>query len=389
MESTIYATLEQSIRDALSQAVSEKAHRRYLGIAHEQLSERLSELYGGAEVLLASSGTASLEIGLRALGIGEGDRVLLSAYDYPGNAWAIERVGARPVLVDTEATGWRLDQQRLIEAIERTPGCRALIASHVHGQTQDARQLLETCTRRGIALIEDCCQAIAARRDSRQVGTWGRFATLSFGGGKLLSAGRGGALLTTDPALMQRCKIAAGAGSGPYAMSELQARVVVAQLPWLPTILETCQQYFREFSAALTQSLAPHGLPVTIPYTSEPHPSFYQAGLHLPVTITVHDQHEASALLKAYRQHVIRDLRAAGIPVGPGFDGLHRRSHRRCDKPVPLIHSQARAEGTFVLHHELAIQGEWPAVAVGELMAHHFLGHATKEIRPLLGPSPS
>ncbi|RMF44658.1 MAG: aminotransferase class V-fold PLP-dependent enzyme, partial [Planctomycetota bacterium] len=187
--------VDDAIRTAAEAAIAGGAHRRYVGEYSARLAEQVASLVGGGHALLCCSASAALEIALRGLGVGQGQRVLMAAYDYPGNAWAVERVGARPVLVDVQRDGWNLDTGSLLAAIERCSDAKVLIASHLHGQTQDTDALHAICQKNRLVLIEDCCQAIGARRpSSRLVGSMGDLATLSFGGGKQLTAGRGGAL---------------------------------------------------------------------------------------------------------------------------------------------------------------------------------------------------
>lgn len=367
-----------SLRDRIQAATVKAAHRvvesgdyrLYSGQHCEQLSEQICQLCGSAESLLTSSGTAAVELALRSAGVGSGDRVLISAYDYPGNFWAIERVGARPVLLDTEQAGWRIDCTRLPE-LGGGP-FRAMIASHLHGQLQPLSELRLWCEAAGAVLLEDACQAVGARVDGKPAGSVGHVGVISFGGGKVLSAGRGGALVTSDAGIAQRARIAAGSGSGPYSLSELQAAVVVAQLPWLTEINQLCRGFFAELAACLYGHLPAHlsdtsrtnlsaaasgcvladasaGPQIETPYLAQSaHAAFYQAGLLI---------NRLQALVEPPPNPVERlaeRLRNAGVPVGAGFAGFHRRSQRRCDVAQTLIHAPRIAATTLTIHHSAA-----------------------------------
>src|SRR5262249_53595042 len=150
------------------------------------------------------SGTFAIEIALRALKIGPGDAVLLGAYDYPGNFLCIHAVGATPVLVDVDAGNWNFSLDSLADAVG--PRTRALVASHVHGGGGPMRDLCDCAAARGLKVIEDAAQAPGALVQGRRAGTWGDVGVLSFGGSKLLTAGRGGALLTRHPDVYQRIR---------------------------------------------------------------------------------------------------------------------------------------------------------------------------------------
>ncbi len=179
---------------------------------------------------------------LRACRLQPGDEVLLSAYDYPGNFTAVENCGGRPALVDVGPKSWNLSFESLAETY--TPACKALIVSHLHGQLQDMPALQAWCRERNLFLIQDACQAIGATIADDPLGKWADATILSFGGSKTLSAGRGGAWCASDNSLAQHARVAAGVGSGAYEMSELQAAMILAQLPFLDRITAHCRTYF-------------------------------------------------------------------------------------------------------------------------------------------------
>ncbi|MEZ6153102.1 MAG: aminotransferase class V-fold PLP-dependent enzyme [Pirellulaceae bacterium] len=329
--------INASVHDAVAQAVADDGYRRYSGSHCERLSVELAQRFLASDVLLCSSGTAALEVALRAAGVGPGDEVLLSAYDYPGNFWAIERVGAKPLLVDVEPDGWCISAERLTQAWEDSPApvLKAMVVSHLHGQLQDMIALRSWCEKHALILIEDACQAVGASQDGKPVGSLSHASILSFGGGKVLSSGRGGALLTADATFAQRARVCAGAGSGPYALSELQAVVVAAQLPWLNAINEQCRLYFTQLADSLQK------LPgVSCPYVNHlPHTSFYQGGL-----------------LSDFQFAMIETLTAAGFPAGVGFPGFHRRSDRRCRRWQPLQNTASVAARTVTIHYAAALE---------------------------------
>src|SRR5262249_55040345 len=141
-----------------------------------------------------ASGTLAVELALRALRVGPGDEVVLAGYDYGGNFLSVHAVGAVPVLADVEPGGARLDARRGGEALG--PATRAVIASQLHGGLADMAALAEACAARGVAVVEDAAQGPGATVQGRPAGAWGDLGVFSFGGSKLLAAGRGGALVT-------------------------------------------------------------------------------------------------------------------------------------------------------------------------------------------------
>src|SRR5207249_1402140 len=110
-----------------------------------------------------ASGTLAVEMALRALKIGAGDEVILSAYDYPGNFLTVHAVGARPALVDVEPCNWNLDPSLLQGAT--TPATRAILVSHLHGGMVPMREVRSFADAHGLQLVEDAAQAPGAMVD--------------------------------------------------------------------------------------------------------------------------------------------------------------------------------------------------------------------------------
>lgn len=372
----LYNDIRECIQEAVAQLLSIGDWRRYEGKHTQALAEQLSPVMGQRFVQLASSGTAALEIILRGAGIKAGDEVLLSAYDYPGNFWAIERAGARPVLIDTLPACWSLDQTVLSAAYQ--PTCKALVASHLHGELQSLSSLRAWCDEHQMLLIEDACQAIGAKHVGSRApaGSLGHAAIISFGGGKVLSCGRGGAWGTSNDLLAQRARIAAGAGSGPYGLSEIQAAIVLAQLPWLDAINRRCHEYFRAVNVQLASAKCIWKCASGVAPDSDSSTSgFYQAGWLLPSVYAGRaepgDQSPVLELVKCLRNSVHQDLDFSSptsqtevdtnIPFGIGFPGFHRRSSRRCRLSNSLTNAAIAAERTVVLHHSVALAERFSA----------------------------
>lgn len=346
--------LQQQINEAVVQAVvalvASGEFRTYASAASERLVAELQHLLAVDGVLLTSSGTAALEIALRAAGVSADDEVLLAGYDYPGNFWAVERVGARPVLVDLEPQSWRMDLSQLEQAVtDNGSRIKAVVCSHLHGQLQDIHSARNLCERRGITLIEDACQAIGALANGGRAGTAAQVGIFSFGGGKVLSAGRGGALASADVALLQRARVAAGGGSGPYGLSEVQAAIVLAQLPWLEQVNQYCWQYFSELDEAL-ESRATEAFVGSMRANLESR-AIYQAGwLSSCQTNALTDESP-----ETIRDNWVACLNQSGLPAGKGFAGFHRRSSRRCRRLSDLVHTADVAARTLTLPHRLAL----------------------------------
>jgi len=152
------------------------------------------------------SGTSALELGLRALGIGAGDEVLVPANSFIASALAVSFTGATPVFVDVDPATYNIDVQQLAQHI--TPRTKAIMPVHLYGQPAEMDAITEVAERYGLFVIEDACQAHGARYKGRRVGSIGHVAAFSFYPGKNLGAyGDGGALVTNDPQIADRARM--------------------------------------------------------------------------------------------------------------------------------------------------------------------------------------
>ncbi len=168
---------------------------------------------------------------MRALKVGSGNEVVLAAYDYGGNFLSVHAVGALPVLIDVAPHNSNLDPARLAAAFG--PATKAVIVSHLHGGLVPMAAVLDECRQRGIKVVEDAAQAPGAVVQGRPAGSWGDVGVLSFGGSKLLTAGRGGVILTPHADVLQRARLAQHRGNVVCPLSELQAAALLPQLETL------------------------------------------------------------------------------------------------------------------------------------------------------------
>lgn len=152
------------------------------------------------------SGTSALELGLRALDVGEGDEVLVPTNSFIASALAVSSAGAKPVFVDVDPITYNIDVNQL--ELHITPRTRAMMPVHLFGQPAEMDAIMEVADRYGLFVIEDACQAHGARYGRRRVGSIGHVGAFSFYPGKNLGAyGDGGALVTNDPQIADRVQM--------------------------------------------------------------------------------------------------------------------------------------------------------------------------------------
>jgi dTDP-3-amino-3,4,6-trideoxy-alpha-D-glucose transaminase len=170
-----------------------------------------------------SSGTAALELALRGLEIGSGDEVIVPTNSFIATAEAVSAAGARPVLVDVDEETALITAEIVAAAI--TSHTRCVIPVHLYGRTVEMEPLLELCRQRGVAVIEDACQAHGARYRGRPVGSLGDAGCFSFYPTKNLGAwGDGGAVVTGDPGLADRLRLLRSHGEGARHHHQMPAR---------------------------------------------------------------------------------------------------------------------------------------------------------------------
>jgi dTDP-4-amino-4,6-dideoxygalactose transaminase len=199
------------MRRALAESVDAAVRRvlesgwYILGPEVEAFEHAFAAYHGGGGAVGVANGTDAIELALRAAGIGPGDEVITVAHTAVATVCAVERAGARPVLVDIDPATYTIDPAAARAAI--TGRTRALLPVHLYGHPAEMDALTALAARHGLLLVEDCAQAHGARYKGRPVGTFGQLAAFSFYPTKNLGAyGDGGAVLTSDPALADRLR---------------------------------------------------------------------------------------------------------------------------------------------------------------------------------------
>ena len=163
----------------------------------EAFERAVAAAVGTVDAVAVSSGTAALHLALLALGVSEGDEVVVPAYTFPATGNAVALCGARPVLVDVDPGTFLLRPELVAEAM--TPRTRAVIPVHLFGRPVDW-EALQTAVTQEVVLLEDAAGALGARYRGTPCGALGIAGCLSFHPRKIVTTGEGGAVTTDDPA---------------------------------------------------------------------------------------------------------------------------------------------------------------------------------------------
>lgn len=344
------------VQQALQQSYHDGTWGHYHGPKVQELETCLAGFHQVDHALTCSSGTVAVTIALRGLHLPAESEVLLGAYDFPGNFRAIQEAGLRPVLVDIDPATWSIDPVQIERAC--SPRTVAMIVSHLHGGVAPMPEVMESAARRGLKVVEDACQAPGALIGDRRIGGWGDVGVVSFGGSKLLTAGRGGAVLTNRPEVMQRAKIYCERGNHAFPLSELQAAVLLPQLKKLPehnVRRAAAIHQLRQSLADLESDLSP----VACDF-ERTLPSFYK-----------HAWRCIGPRGEVLRRNLLTAAEALNLPLGEGFRGFTKRPASQCRQAGPLTHSTEAAKRTVVLHHPILMHGE-PAIKL--------LGHSIRAV---------
>jgi dTDP-4-amino-4,6-dideoxygalactose transaminase len=190
-----YASIRPEIDAAIQSVIARSAF--IMGSDVRDFEARFAEYCTASFAVGVASGTAALELTLRAYGISAGDEVITSAHTFIATAEAISAVGARPVFVEIDPRTYNLAPDAVAAAL--TPSTRALIPVHIYGQPADMDRLMHIAQVYNLTVIEDAAQAHGATWRGRRVGALGHAACFSFYPGKNLGAyGDAGAVTTDD-----------------------------------------------------------------------------------------------------------------------------------------------------------------------------------------------
>ncbi|MHC4228766.1 MAG: DegT/DnrJ/EryC1/StrS family aminotransferase [Planctomycetota bacterium] len=228
----------------------------YNGPKELEFNKAFAEFTGAEYALSVANGTVSLQLALEACGIGLGDEVIVPGLTWQATAAAALDVNAVPILVDVSEDNWCIDPDAVEEAI--TPRTRAIIPVHLYGGFADMDAVMEVAGRHNLRVIEDCAHKHGGEWKGKKVGSIGDAGSFSFQLSKLMTAGEGGALTTSDSQLFEKLDALRNCGrrpeseqcgdkgaghygsegdfiqSGNYRITDFQAAVLIESLKRLP-----------------------------------------------------------------------------------------------------------------------------------------------------------
>jgi dTDP-4-amino-4,6-dideoxygalactose transaminase len=253
-------SVAQDIHMAIDRVLSSGQY--ILGQELESFEAEFASYCGVDHCVGVGNGTDALELALRALDVGQGDRVVTVANAGMYSTVAIKAVGALPLYVDVDPVTMNMDSKALTAAM--SGNIRAVIVTHLYGRMAEIPDLMTVASAAGVPVVEDCAQAHGAHLSGKRAGAWGNLGCFSFYPTKNLGAlGDAGGLITTDPELAGRLRMlrqygweakyrSVLSGGRNSRLDELQAAVLRAKLPYL----ESWNEQRRETAKAYAEGLA-------------------------------------------------------------------------------------------------------------------------------------
>lgn len=353
-------TLHAEVQEALDAAVLRVARSGYyiLGPEVEAFEAEFARYVGAQQALGVANGLDALVLGLRAMGVGPGDEVIVPSNTYIATWLAVSQCGAVPVPVEPDAATHNIDPGAIAAAI--TDRTRVILPVHLYGQPADMDRIHALAQAHGLRVLEDAAQAHGATYKGRRIGSTGT-ATWSFYPGKNLGAlGDGGALTTQDAGLATQVSLLRNYGSSEKYVHEvqgvnsrldpMQAAVLSAKL----AVLDDWNARRRAIAARYSEAFAKAGL--TVPHV----PDWAGPVWHLYV------------LRHPDRDAFQRRLQGAGVgslihyPIPPHLQGAYAGRYAPGSLPVaerlaqevislPMSPAQTAAQTDYVIDQVLAL----------------------------------
>lgn len=271
----------------------------------KEFEQKMSETVGRKYGIAVSNGTAALEIAAQALGITEGDEVIMPTFTIISCAMAITKLGAIPVLIDSDIHTWNMNVDEIEAKI--TEKTKAIMIVHLYGLPVKVDKVLELAKKYNLKVIEDAAEMHGQTYNGRPCGSFGDISTFSFYPNKHITTGEGGMVVTDDEKLADKCRSLRNLCfrkdiryvhdeiSDNYRFTNLQAAVGLAQLERLDEFVERKREMGRYYTERLRDV---NGLILPIEKTDYANNIYWVYGLVLDKNIQA-DNREVQKLLAA------------------------------------------------------------------------------------------
>ena len=228
----------------------------------EKFEKSFAEYIGVKHAITTSSGTGALHLSLLAMGIGEGNEIILPEISAVASANVVTYVRAKPIFVDVEKDTWCIDPESFKKAI--TKRTRVVMPVHLYGHPANMNEINKIAKENGLFVLEDACPSLGATFEDKKTGSLSDMAAFSFQGAKIAVTGEGGMLVTDNTRLFEKASYIADLGRDrkkgtfwhtiigyKYKMSNLQAALGLAQLERIEEMVRKKRKIFEWYKSKL------------------------------------------------------------------------------------------------------------------------------------------
>jgi len=236
--------------------------------------ENAFAMYIGTKYSIATcNGTTALEIALRAMGIGPGDKVVTTTYSFIASTNCIVYVGATPIFADIDINTFNIDIASARKALQENPDTKAILVVHLFGHPCDMDAFVTLAKEYNVMILEDCAQAHGAKWKGQSVGTFGDAAAFSFYPTKNITTGEGGMVLTNNETVAENSRYLINHGMKTryfherigynYRMTDIAAAIGLEQLKKLDNFIDARRKNASYYNTNIRNSF------IEIPYEAE------------------------------------------------------------------------------------------------------------------------
>lgn len=300
-----------------------KSGKWWFGEKVQEFEAEYAAFQGAKYAVTCTNGTTAIEMALRALGVVEGDEVIVPCYSFIATASAVVTIGAIPVFVDILPDTLCMDPDDVEAKI--TSATKAIVPVHVAGLIADMNRINAIAEKHNLIVMEDAAHAWGSQLEGKGAGTLSRAGTFSFQESKNITAGEGGILVTDDSEIADLCRSFTHCGRAPGAawydhdflgsnlrMTEFQAAILSVQLGRLEE-----QIAVRERSAGILRSVLGDLDALQLPVEA---PRMTRRSYHIYMCRLTGD-------VRQHRDAVVDEITAAGVPVSAGwYRPLHKNN---------------------------------------------------------------
>lgn len=223
----------------------------------------VADYVSAKHAIAVSSGTAALHLAMMALGIGNGDEVIIPDFTFPATANVVKLVGAEPVFVDINIETFNIDTNLILPAI--TKRTKAIMPVHLFGQATNMGEIRHIADEHNLKIVEDAACALGTEFEGRRVGAIGDIGCISFHPRKVVTTGEGGMIVTNHDAMATQLRLLRNHGLNQvngqwqfdlagfnYRLTDFQGALGLAQMQKLESILAKRREIARLYSELLS-----------------------------------------------------------------------------------------------------------------------------------------